>query len=908
MPKFLLQTKLAIPPLRSDLVKRLRLVNKLNAGLNGKLTLLSAPPGYGKTTLISEWIHQRKLQTAWFTIDEGDNDPASFLAYMIAAFQTIEKNWGRPARELLQSPQLPSLESVVITLMNSLTSLPKNIVLVLDDYHHIQSPSIHRMLGFFFDHLPPEMHVVIATRSDPPLPLSKFRSRNQLTELRASDLGFTSEETRIYFKEQLNVDLAFEEVHLLDSRTEGWITGLQLAALSMQGRPDVPAFVEKFAGDNRYIVDYLMEEVLNRQTQPIENFLLETSILDPLTGPLCDEVTGQKNSQEILEKLEKSNLFIFALDNERKWFRYHRLFADSLRQHLQHKHGDSVSELHRRACDWYDKNHLKYEAVDHALAADDFNRAAFLLEDMAETVWDRGQQMTLAQWFGRLPRRIISSRPQLCVFYARSLIMSGNQTDAEHCLSSAEQILESSSEEIVEIFPDGTRFHHVYNRKETLGKISAVRALSAMYRGDVPNVIEHAYHALVLLPEDNLTWRGVVTTMLGMAHGWAGDGDMAKAEKAFLSASSISEKAGNISFHLFAGLSLAGVYSYQGRMAEAEKLCHHLLQIAEQAGLSKTGNAGSIYSILGGILSEKDQIAKGMSLCRKGLELAQFSHDLIALQGIRLNMIRIWLIQKEIGRASRLIEKIERDAKKYSLPPWMIHVTAAYRGAIMLETGNFDAAIRLAEEQELDTKNKLSARSDPEHIFLARMLISQEKPLEAEIFLTRLIKNAEEGQRITVAIQMRLVKVLALYAQAKIAEAVDELKRALAISEPAGFIHVFTMEGQTMRSLLQKIMEDEKRVLSAQNTPVPKSYIKRILAAFEPARTPGKAVELEENLSEREMEVLKLIAAGLTNQEIAGRLFISLNTVRTHTKNINSKLHVHSRTQATARAKKIGLI
>ncbi len=908
MPMFLLRTKLAIPPLRPDMVKRPRLVNRLNAGLNGKLSLLSAPPGYGKTTLISEWIHQRKFQTAWFTIDEGDNDPASFLAYMIAAFQTIDKNWGRPAQELLQSPQLPSFESVVITLMNSLTSLPKNIVLVLDDYHHIQSPAVHQMLSFFFDHLPAEMHVVIATRSDPPLSLSKFRSRNQLTEFRASDLGFTSEETRIYFKEQLNVDLTYEDVHLLDSRIEGWITGLQLAALSMRGRTDFPAFVEKFAGDNRYIVDYLMEEVLGRQSLPTESFLLQTSILDPLTGPLCDAVTGQKNSREMLETLEKSNLFIFALDNERKWFRYHRLFADSLRQRLQHRHEDFIPELHRRACDWYDKNGLKYEAVKHSLAADDFNRAAFLLEEMAETAWDRGQQATLAQWFGRLPERIISSRPQLCVFYARSLIMSGNQTDAEHCLSSAEQILESSSEEIVEILPDGTSFRHVYNRMETLGKISAVRALASMYKGDVPNVIEHAYHALVLLPEDNLTWRGVVTTMLGLAHGWAGDGNMAKAEKAFSSASSISEKAGNISFHLFAGLSLAGVYTYQGRMPEAEKLCHSLLQIAEQAGLSKTGNAGSIYSILGGILSEKDEIAKGMSLCRKGLELAQLSRDLIALQGIRLNMTRIWLLQKEFSRASRLIEKIEQDAKKYSIPPWMIHVCAAYKGTVMLEAGDFDAAMRWAEERGLDTKNTLSARSEYEHIFLARLLVARDKPHEAERFLTRLIKNAEEGQRITVSVQMRLVKIRALYAQAKVEEAADELKQVLEIGEPAGFIHVFTMEGPAIKILLQKILADEKQARASQDTPLLKNYIIKILAAFDPAWTPGKTAELEENLSDREMEVLKLIAAGLTNQEIAEQLFISLNTVRTHTKNINSKLHVHSRTQATARAKKLGLI
>ena len=908
MTKFILKTKLAIPPLRTDLVKRPRLVKKLSEGLNGKLSLLSAPPGYGKTTLVSEWIHQKKLQAAWFTIDEGDNDPASFLAYVIAALQTIEKNWGRPTLKLLQSPQSLPYESAIITLIESLTSHPKNVVLVCDDYHHIQTSAIHDMVGFLLDHLPSQMHLVLATRSDPPLPLSKLRSRQQMTELRSSELGFTSEETKMYFREQLDVELPLEEVLLLDSRTEGWITGLQLAALSMQGRKDTHGFVEKFAGDNRYIVDYLMEEVLNRQPQHIESFLLETSILDPLTGPLCDAVIQHQNSQQMLESLERSNLFIFSLDSARKWFRYHRLFADSLRQRLLHNKGEIVPELHRRACDWYDKNGLKYEAIEHALSGDDFDRAAFLLEDMAEVVWDRGQQVKLSQWFGRLPKRIISSRPQLCVFYARSLIMSGRQAEAEECLDTVERILDSSSEEIIEILPDGTSFRHTYGRKEMLGKISAVRALYAMYSGDVPNVIEHSYQALVLLPEDELTWRGVVATMLGMAHGWAGDGNMAKAEKAFLSAISISERAGNVSFHLFAGLALAGIYTYQGRLKEAESYCHHLLRIAERAGLSHTGNVGSIYSILGGILSEKNEVEKGMALCEKGLELAQLSRDLIALQGIRLNMIRIWLIQKEPGRALRMIEKIEQDAKKFNIPPWMTHVMSAYRGTIMLDMGKSTAAWRLSQDRGLDTKNTLSARSDPEHIFLARLLIARDRPRDAEMFLTRLIKNAEEGQRIAASLQMRLLKALSLYAQVKIDAAMDELRQSITIGERTEFIHVFTLEGKIIGQLLSRILGEEERGKSPETSPLPVQYVKKILAAFDRSRTPEKAPGLEEPLSERELEVLKLIAAGRTNQEIAERLFISLNTVRTHTKNINSKLDVHSRTQATARAKKLGLI
>ena len=884
------------------------MLKKLNDGINKKLSLLSAPPGFGKTTLLSEWIHKKKHPAAWFSIDERDNDPISFLTYMIAALQTLNRNWGVPALEMIQSPQVPSFESVIITLAGSLTPLPKNVVLVLDDYHLIQAQSVHDILGLILDALPPEMHLILASRSDPPLPLSRIRSQNQLTELRTGDLSFTSDEIMQYFKEKLNADLSIEDIALLESRTEGWITGLQLAALSMQGRKDLSAFVTKFSGDNRYIVDYLMEEVLHRQPEHIRNFLRQTSILDPLSGPLCDAVTKQKNSQQTLDMLEKSNLFIFALDNDRYWYRYHRLFADSLSQRLQHREGENVPELHRRASDWYDEHGLKYEAVDHALAAQDYDRAAFLLEDMAETVWDRGQQVKLARWFGHLPERLISKRPQLCVFYARSLVMSGRQKEAEQCLASAEEILESSSEEIVEILPDGTKFRHVFNREEMLGKVSAARALMAMYRGDVENVIEHAYHALVLLPEENLTWRGVVETMLGMAHGWAGDGDMVKAEKAFSSALSTIEKAGNTSFYIFAGLALAGIYTYLGRLQAAENLCRRLLKLAEDAGMSRTGNAASLHSVLGGILCERNDLEAGIPMIKKGLELAKLSHDLIALQSIRLNWIRVLILIKDYPKALHFIDEITKDSKNIDLPPWMSHVVAAYQARIWIELGHSDLWEQWIEDRGISTGDKLSCRTEPEHVVLARILIARDRPEDADRLLEGLIKNAEKGRRIASIMEMRLVRVKALYAQAKIDETILELELALSLGEKAGFIHVFTLEGKIIARLLSKILEDKKLAKTDRDVPCSRDYIAEILDAFEGAKPRQTADGLIESLSDREIEVLKLIAAGFTNQEIAERLFISLNTVRTHTKNINSKLDVHSRTQATARAKKLGLI
>jgi LuxR family maltose regulon positive regulatory protein len=429
-----------------------------------------------------------------------------------------------------------------------------------------------------------------------------------------------------------------------------------------------------------------------------------------------------------------------------------------------------------------------------------------------------------------------------------------------------------------------------------------------MYQGVVANVIEHSYHALVLLPEENLTWRGVVETMLGMAHGWAGDGNMLKAEKAFSSAIAIMEKAGNTSFYLFAGLSLAGIYTYLGQMQDAENLCRKLLRVAEDAGMAQTGNAASIHSILGGILCEQDDLESGIPMIKKGLELARLSHDLIALQGIRLNWIRVLILSKDFPRALRFIDEIAKDAKTIDIPPWMGHVLAAYQARIWLESGQTDLVSQWVKERGISTEDKLSCRVQPEHVVLARLLIVQDKPGQAERFLKRLIKNAQEGQRVTSVLEMYLVRAKALYAQAKIDETIRELKRALVLGEKGGFIHVFTMEGRWMASLLAKILEDDKRVKSDKKTPYSTKYINKILAAFDGAKPPPKMAGIEETLSEREVEVLQLISAGYTNQEIAEKLFVSLNTVRTHTKNINSKLDVHSRTQAVARAKKLGIL
>ena len=373
-------------------------------GLTRKLTLISAPAGFGKTTLLVDWVHKHKIPVAWFSVDKGDNDPLHFLTYVILGLQSLEAGTGKAALTMLQSPQPPPIESILINLINDVIRIPTDIALILDDYHLVDAKPIHDLIAFLLENLPEQMHMIIATRSDPPLPLlARLRSQNQLTELRAADLSFTADETAILFNESLNLRLSTKDIHLLETRTEGWIAGLQLAALSLQGRKDPSGFIKGFKGDNRYIADYLTEEVLNRQPEHLRNFLLQTSILGRLCGSLCDAVTRQENSQQMLNTLEKANLFVIPLDDERCWYRYHHLFADLLEQRLRMKQGDLVAELHRRASQWFAENDFKNEAVDHAFAAQDYTQAAQLIEEIAEIDWDRARESRLLQWFKKLP-------------------------------------------------------------------------------------------------------------------------------------------------------------------------------------------------------------------------------------------------------------------------------------------------------------------------------------------------------------------------------------------------------------------------------------------------------------------------------------------------------------------------
>jgi LuxR family maltose regulon positive regulatory protein len=904
----LVATKLSVPPLQSHVVSRPRLLEKLDEIKNRKLVLVSAPAGFGKTTLLCDWINQSRISTAWISLDSGDNDHVHFLIYLIAALQNLDKNIGKTAVLMLQTPQHPPVETVMAAVVNDIASLSKDFILVLDDYHMITSGQVHHAVKFLLEYLPRNMHLVIASRSDPPLALARLRSLDQLIELRISDLCFTVEETSSFFNKKMKLGLTRAEVVKLGTRTEGWIAGLQLAALSVQDREDKESFINAFRGDNRHIFDYLIEEVLNLQSEEVQNFLLQTSILDRLSGSLCDAVTKQKNSQKMLNDLEKADLFLFPLDDGRKWFRYHRLFADLLQHRLKQTQTDVISDLHRRAGEWYVQSGHKDQAVNHALASGDAEWAVSLIEEIAESIWDRGQQIKLLKWFEALPDEMVNSSILLSILYARTLNIIGRLEDAEKILQQAENMLNSVEKAFSITSSPDSEHKYTLHKKEIQGRISVIRAFMSAYRGDMDQVIRYARSAVESLHDKDLMWRAVAATTLGFVHGWSGDGDLMSARYAFSEAQKVSEEAGNTYFYLFAASCYAGIDGLQGRQKQAVQTYKSLLKYAKEHGMEQTSLVGSIYVSLGAICFECNDREEGMRLIEKGLHLALLGHDAAVIAVSRLHLAHALTIKGDQNGALRAIEEIEKSACEFAIPPWIHHVAAAFKAEAWLAGGNREEVSRWIRERNLASGDEISNRRESEHIVLARFLLDQGKLDEAEHLIDRLIQSAESGTRVYSMVRLTMLKILVLDKNGDMDAALDELRKLLFLAEPGGFITSIIQGGQRIAVLLEKILEQEEGETKRTEPEFSLKYVKHLLSAVKTSTPFQEEDKLEESLSDREKEVLHFIAAGLTNQQIAQKLFVSLNTIRTHTKNINTKLDVHSRTQAVARAKELGIL
>jgi LuxR family maltose regulon positive regulatory protein len=960
MPALILATKLYMPRPRPRVVQRGRLIERLQAGVQraSSVILLSAPAGFGKTTLLSDWLSEtmndergtmneeggtmndergtmtaepdlhrssfiihrssfliHRSRVAWLSLDKDDRDLPRFLAYVIAALQTIAPAVGESTLAGMQSSQ-PSPTDVLLTaLLNDIAALG-DAALVLDDYHAIDCPPIDEALAFLVDHLPPQFRLVIATREDPPLPLARLRAQGRLTELRAAELRFMPDEAAAFLNQVMDLHLSAADIAALEARTEGWIAGLQLAALSMQGRADSAAFVQAFTGSHRFVLDYLMEEVLQRQPEPVRLFLLQTSILDRLCGPLCDAVTGHAGGRSLLETLERGNLFLVPLDEERQWVRYHHLFADVLHARLIDEQANGMSELHRRASAWFEQNDLPAEAIQHALLARDFKRSAALLERVWLPMDVSYQSAAWLRWAQQLPDQVIRVHPVLCLGYAWALLNDGKLEAGEARLRDAERWIDPTPEAAAQmVVVDEATY------RALPAAIACARAYRASALGDIPGAIGHARQALALAAEDDVVRRTQATSLLGLAE--YASGDLPVAERSLLAFQATAQQGGDmVSAHGITFI-LADIWLALGRLRQAVSAYRQALRQAEKQMPLPIG-ASDLYRGLSELLCQQGDLsaaAEYLTIAQKAGEQAQLTgwpHRLAATQAYLKEA------QGDLDGALVSLDEVEQLSIREPLPD--VRPIAARRARVWIRQGRWREAERWVREQGLSPDDALSYGREFEHLTLARVLIAgyrsdgDEASLRAALrLLERLRQAAEAGGRSGSALEALVLQALALRALGDGSAAAAMLARALAQAEPEGYVRLFVDEGEEMQLLLA---EGRGQIGRQKQGGYRKliEYVDKLLAASLPVGFPqsenlnqkskidNRKSARVEPLSERELDVLKLLGTELSGPEIADRLSVSLNTLRTHTKNIYGKLGVNSRRAAIRRAEELGLL
>jgi LuxR family maltose regulon positive regulatory protein len=919
----LLATKLHVPQVRPNLVSRPHLLNSLTPGSENRLILLSAPAGFGKTTLLSDWLAAHPRPAGWLSLDRGDNDPVRFWTYVIAALQTIRPGLGESALALLSSATTSPMEPVLTLLINDLDSLGGGCLLVLDDYHVIDNPAIHSTMAFFLDHLPDSVHVVIATRVDPPISLAHLRANGSLLELRVDRLRFTHEETSELLNERMKLGLSASDIKILADRTEGWVVGLQLVALSLQGRTDTRQFVEALSGSNRYILDYLVEEVLNLQPDNIQDFLLQTCILERLCGSLCDAVLGDRekgikgspthtplspipsSAQPILEYLERANLFIMPLDDERKWYRYHHLFADLLRIKLVQSYGDEgMRTLHARAARWYEENQLPAEAIEHALAARESDLAARVIERSAEGAWLGGEFYQVLHWIEALPTELVHSRPWLCVWYAWSRLQAGTMYGV------VEDLIEGAEHRSAVYDPA---------QDEALAEqVAALRITLAGLRHETDKTIELARSALVRPMVSNraasLMARSNVLNVLGFAYYIIGE--LAQAEQVYREARRVARESDFVLRELLIVHKLAHIHQDMGRLVESYRLCQEALTQLQEHGRQAFFAAGYLYCDLGYLLIEWNRLTEAEQMIEQSArlnELAQVPHLMIDTCNTRA---RLFLAQGDLDAAQTALQQAGDLIQKHYCWPEVVSANQCDQVRLWLARGEVQSAAGWAERCRPASLERIDFLDEMSEIARARVLLVQGLLDEAYGLLSRLAVAAEAGGRTG-----RLIEILALQAlclsmlhpgeqgQNPTMPELEVLGRSLSLAKAEGFMRLYIDEGPFMAALLQQAV--------ARN--IEQEYVRKLLEAFPARQNPHPAADppsgrhsvlacLVEPLSERELEVLQWMAKGLSNREIAERLVIARGTVKVHVHNICGKLDVRNRTQAILRAQQLGLL
>ncbi|HEY1016574.1 MAG TPA: LuxR C-terminal-related transcriptional regulator [Herpetosiphonaceae bacterium] len=882
----LLRTKLFIPQAPATLVRRLRLTSRLPA--RHALTLVSAPAGWGKTTLLSEWVAAQRLKIAWLSLDEGDNDATRFLSYLIGALREQFPGLGAGALATLQAPPLSEPETALTPLLNEIAALRAPCVLVLDDYHLIEAPAVHDALSFLVEHLPPHLRLVVLTRTDPPLPLGRWRARGLLSELRLGDLRFTRAETAAFLTEAMGLRLEAADIAALDTRTEGWIAGLHLAALGAQGRQDLRGFLSALSGSHRYIEDYLAEEVLLRQPEPIQRFLLRTSILDQLSGPLCDAVTGEDGGGALLAKLEQANLFIMPLDERRRWFRYHQLFAGLLRERLAETDPRLLPELHRRASAWYAAQGLGDAALRHALAAGEIERGVALIEGNARQTLMRGEPATVLAWIARVPEELVLERPRLSALKAWALLLQLQMPGIEPYLLAAAAGLDDARRS-ADIPPA--------ERVRLLGELAAIRSIMPRFQGDIASIVPLSAQALTLVPEDDLVVRAIIIGNLAVAHRLLGN--VREAAAAAEQAIGANQASGNSFAAMLALVDLAMLQADQGQLRAAAATYRRGLLLAAERGWHQLSALGLLHVGLGTIYYEWDDLDQASQHIQQGLEIGTLGGFVDCAREGYIALAHLRQTTGDREGAAAAISAAQEVARSHSVER-LLALVEAHRVHLLIEQGALDEPARWAATRGFGAEIDRTRFIDLEYLTLARLRLAQDRPAEALALLERLLAAIEPLGLRGVEVQLYALRALAAAGANQPGLAAASLAAAMERAAPEGYRRLFLRLGRPMAELLRLAVARE----------IAPAYAADLLHAFGPAAgpAPGAPEPLIEPLSERELEVLELIAAGCSNQEIADKLIITVGTVKRHVTNIFGKLDTHSRTQALVRARELKLL
>jgi LuxR family maltose regulon positive regulatory protein len=896
-----LTTKFHLPSARQTFVDRPRLLELLNEGLKGRLTLISAPAGFGKTTLVTAWRERSEMPLAWFSLDEEDNEPTRFLDYLIAALQMVDKDFGKETSNLLQISPTPPPKVVLTSLINEINEHETEFALAFDDYHVITEHSIHDALSFFIERLPPHAHALITSRSDPPFPLSRLRARGELKELRAADLRFDETEATTFLNDVMKLELANNDIAALEERTEGWITGLQLSALSLQGRENKSDFVKEFAGDDRFILDYLLEEVLNCQPEQVQDFLLRTSVLNRLNGSLCDALTLNDNGHETLEYLNRSNLFLIPLDNKNNWFRYHHLFADLLRFKLKQKQSNIVIEIQTKASFWCEQNDLFEESVSYALAAKDWERALNLIEPIAYKLIAVAKFERLKHWFESIPETALKTRPMLCFWYVPTLLYKDEFDKAEEYL----QIIEMSESEEV--------------RRSLISAVWSSRCYVAIGRGDEDKALEFSSKAFdLLLPNDDIQYAVATHTRVACS---LLKGDMKVSEQTMLDAFPAYKQAKHFLFETWARSYLGFVHIMQGHLREGAEDFKSVIQFAKEHIPNRPEPLIPLHGFLCDIYREWNDIETAKTHLDEALTLIHQTGRESFIVLVSENLKSLALMLEMCGDGKQIQELIESGLnrmKKYGNEIFARQLRAL-NALIHLRRGDDTFVNHWAESCGLSPDDEPTYQSELEYLALVRWLIARDKAEQALPLLQRLQNSAEEGSRQRIVIEILILQSLAHKACGNEDKAIETLEEALKLGEPDNFVRSFIDEGEPLSKLLLQSLK-QKGTRWEDESPELLRYVIKLNEAFgisAPAQKTQKPQIENENLpwwyvndplSERELEVLQLVSQGLSNQEIAEKLFLSTGTVKRHISNIYQKLDVHSRTQATERARKLQLL